>query len=78
MKEAEELSNINSGTEREENLKKTRKVRAAKTIDESSEDELSEEMVALDIPKFPKHFITAETNKKTLKITNNIQKSKHD
>lgn len=78
MKEAEELSDINSGTEREESLKKTRKVRAAKTINESSEDELSEEMVTLDIPKFPKYSITAETNKKTLKITNNIQKGKHD
>jgi len=78
LKEAEELSDINSGTEREENLKRQEKLKPAKIIDESSEDELSEEMIALDIPKFPKHFITTETNKKMLKITNNIQKGKHD
>ncbi|KAL6416980.1 hypothetical protein ACFW04_013067 [Cataglyphis niger] len=37
LKGAEELSNINSGTEIEENLKKSRKIRAAKVIDKSKQ-----------------------------------------
>lgn len=77
LKQAEELSDINSGTDVEDILKKTRKTRAAKIIDESSNDisdELSDEMILVsEIPKITnKHSMTAESTKKLLKITKNI------
>lgn len=78
MKDAEELSDINSGTEIEENLKKLRKIRAAKVIDESNEESSDDEMALISqLPKFSnKHFMTAETTKKALKITKDAQKGK--
>lgn len=79
LKEAEELSDINSGTDIEENLKKSRKIRAAKVMDETSNDELTDEMELIsEIPKYPnKHSVTAETTKKPLQITKDSQKNKH-
>lgn len=55
MKEAEELSDINSGTEKEELQKKSRKFRAAKTMDSSmsSDEELSTDSFISDLPKIP-------------------------
>ncbi|GAB1860856.1 DUF4806 domain-containing protein [Camponotus japonicus] len=77
LKDAEELSDINSGADIEENLKKSRKIRAAKIVDETSNDadESSDEMILVsEIPKFPnKHSMTAETSK-TSKITKNAPK----
>lgn len=64
LKDAELLSDINSGTDIEEHLKKSRKIRAAKIIDESSNDgEFSDDMILIsDIPKFPsKPSITTES-----------------
>lgn len=81
LKDAEELSDINSGTEIEENFKKSRKIRAAKVIDESSNDELSDDEMELisQLPKFPnKHSMTAETTKKTVEVTKDAQKGKRD
>lgn len=81
LKDAEELSDINSGADIEENLKKSRKIRAAKIVDETSNDadESSDEIILVsDIPKFPnKHSMTAETSK-TSKITKNAPKGKYD
>lgn len=81
LKDAEELSDINSGADIEENLKKSRKIRAAKIVDETSNDadESSDEMILVsEIPKFPNnHFMTAETSK-TSKITKNAPKGKYD
>lgn len=81
LKDAEELSDINSGPDIEENLKRSRKIRAAKIVDETSNDtdESLDEMIQVsEIPKFPnKHSMTAETSK-TSKITENASKSKYD
>lgn len=79
LKEAEELSDINSGTDLEENLKRSRKLRAAKVIDESmsNDDELSDDMIlSSEIPKFPnKHSMSAKISKEALKLTKNSQKA---
>ncbi|XP_011633937.2 uncharacterized protein LOC105425076 [Pogonomyrmex barbatus] len=80
LKDAEELSDINSGTEIKENLKKSRKIRAAKVIDKSSNEESSDDEMALisQLPKFSnKHSMTAEITKKALKITKDAQKGLH-
>lgn len=63
LKDAEIISDGNSGTEIERNLKKSRKIRAAKVFDESSNDELSDDMILMsDIPKFPsKRSTTTES-----------------
>ncbi|XP_025267613.1 uncharacterized protein LOC112637041 [Camponotus floridanus] len=78
LKDAEELSDINSGPDIEENLKRSRKIRAAKIVDETSNDtdESLDEMIQVsEIPKFPnKHSMTAETSK-TSKITENASKN---
>jgi len=64
LKQAEEESDLTSNTEKEEYLKKSRKLRAAKTIDDasmSSSDELSDEFLS-ELSKVPK--ITNTTYKK--------------
>jgi len=55
LKQAEDISDLNSGTDKEEILKKSRKFRAAKTIDTSttSNDELSDESYISDLPNIP-------------------------
>ncbi|XP_032684454.1 uncharacterized protein LOC116850360, partial [Odontomachus brunneus] len=54
LKEAEELSDLNSGTEKEEYLKKSRKIGAAKIMDtSSSSQEMLNDDVISDILKFP-------------------------
>ncbi|KAM0731578.1 hypothetical protein ACS0PU_002638 [Formica fusca] len=61
LKDAEELSDINSCTETEEYLKKSRKIRAAKVISESSNssDELSDiDDLLKNVPKIPEKQIT--------------------
>lgn len=69
LKEAEVVSEINSGAEIEKSLKKSRKFRAAKVIDESNElskeIESSDEVIQkLDIPKFPKtHSSNVQTER---------------
>ncbi|XP_077256672.1 uncharacterized protein LOC143894350 [Temnothorax americanus] len=62
LKEAEDTSDLNSGTEKEKFLKKSRKVRAAKPIDSSNdEEEESDDSFVSELPTFPKkrcHEIT--------------------
>lgn len=54
LKQAEDLSDLNSCTEHEEYLKKSRKIRAAKIYDSSSEDdEQSDDSTILSLPKPP-------------------------
>lgn len=64
LKDAEELSDLNSGTDRDEFLKKSRKIRAAKMFDEdTSNDEQSDDTsLILELPKVPeKRAITKTT-----------------
>ncbi|XP_036139933.1 uncharacterized protein LOC105834898 isoform X3 [Monomorium pharaonis] len=54
LKDAEETSDLNSGTEREEYRKKSRKLRAAKVADSSSSnDDQSDASFLSDIPTIP-------------------------
>lgn len=71
LKQAEELSDLTSNTEKEEFLKKSRKLRAAKIIDTSisSNEELTDESNISELPKIP---ITTSVAKP--KITKNTQK----
>ncbi|KAL0128517.1 hypothetical protein PUN28_003684 [Cardiocondyla obscurior] len=74
LKDAELLSDINSGSEVQENLKKSRKIRAAKTFNDSSNDELSDDLVLTDIPQFPtKRFKTAKNRLTPFKNNKNLQ-----
>lgn len=80
LKEAEEFSDINSGTEIEETLKKTRRHRAAKKLesdtDESSDDNMT---IMSQIPKIPNKTSTTAETKKTLKnIKNQDHKGNYD
>ncbi|KAL0101871.1 hypothetical protein PUN28_018425 [Cardiocondyla obscurior] len=78
LKDAELLSDINSGSEVQENLKKSRKIRAAKTFNDSSNDELSDDLVLTDIPQFPtKRFKTAENRLTPFKNNKNLQIVSH-
>lgn len=75
MKEAEELSDLNSGTEKEELLKKSRKFRAAKTVDSltSSNEELSDDSFMSDLPKIPDVSTKAHSS---MLIVNSKQEAK--
>lgn len=77
MKQAENESDLTSNTEKEEYLKKSRKHRAAKTIDTSmsSGDELSEVLLSefSTIPNFPN---TTNTYKNKSKNTRKKRKGK--
>lgn len=66
MKEAENLSDLNSGTDKEEMLKKSRKIRAAKSFDEeftSSSNEVSSDNDSF-ISKIPQLSQTAITQRR--------------
>jgi len=75
LKQAEETSDLNSGTDKEEILKKSRKFRAAKTIDTSttSNEELSDESHILDFPNIPD---VSTKGYNSINIANITQKSK--
>ncbi|XP_067208564.1 uncharacterized protein [Linepithema humile] len=67
LKDAEKLSDLTSNTDRDEFLKKSRKIRAAKSVDEdnTSNDEQSDTSLILDLPKVPeKHAIMKTKNGK--------------
>ncbi|XP_071576472.1 uncharacterized protein [Temnothorax nylanderi] len=69
LKEAEDTSDLNSGTEKEEFLKKSRKLRAAKPIDSSNdEEEESDDSFVSELPTIPK--------KRCHEITQNMSKNK--
>lgn len=80
MKDAEEVSEINSDTENNEYLKKSRKMRAAKIFDDSSSnDELLEEDVLIsELPENPDrrsttiHTVETKTAKNTGKGKNAV------
>lgn len=62
LKDAEETSDLNSGTEREEYRKKSRKLRAAKVVDSSSSnDDQSDASFLSDIPTIPTIPTTSKT-----------------
>lgn len=70
LKQAEELSEIDSCTEQEEYRKKSRKIRAAKIYDNSSsndEDELSD--IILDLPIIPPKYSVTDTETSKRKST---------
>ncbi|XP_067204860.1 uncharacterized protein [Linepithema humile] len=68
LKEAEEISDLNSGTEKNEYLKRSRKIRAAKLMNSSMSggDELSDENLLSDLPTVPKtsNMTTKHVSKK--------------
>lgn len=79
LKRAEEESDLTSNTEKEEYLKKSRKIRAAKIIDTSSSsnelsDKLSDDFI-LEIPKIPKSC-DMNTHIQKPKMIKDTQKSK--
>lgn len=55
MKQAEELSDLGSGSEKEANMKKSRKIRAAKIVEtcSSNEDEQSHDNFVAGLPNVP-------------------------
>lgn len=80
LKEAEDESDLNSGTDKYESRKKLRKIRAAKRIDEStsSVEELSDDSFMSEIPNMPtvctkKRSMTVH-NAKKLNIATDVQK----
>ncbi|XP_011858463.1 PREDICTED: uncharacterized protein LOC105556019 [Vollenhovia emeryi] len=80
LKDVEDLSDINSCTETEAYLKKSRKIRAAKVVTDSSSnssDEFSEaDQIFKDIPKVPKkEKTTTHTKIKTVMKNGNANVS---
>jgi len=76
LKQAEDLSDLNSCTEHEEYLKKSRKIRAAKIYDSSSEDdEQSGDSTISSLPKSP-NCQTDITRGPLKKKASQIQKDK--
>lgn len=71
LKEAEEISDLDSCTEQEEYLKKSRKHRAAKVVDNSSSHDEDEELemsdFVLNLPKVPSNCSRNEIETETLK-----------
>ncbi|XP_067206835.1 uncharacterized protein [Linepithema humile] len=79
LKDAEELSDLTSNTDRDEFLKKSRKIRAAKSVDEdnTSNDEQSDTSLILDLPKVPeKHAIMKTKNGKVSQTDRNLNSPK--
>lgn len=76
LKQAEEESDLTSNTEKDEYKKKSRKIRAAKTVDTSmsSSDELSDDFMSefSKIPKIPNRTVHI---KKSIIATNEKGKS---
>lgn len=74
LKEAEEMSDLNSCTENEEYRKKSRRFRAAKVKDSStsSNEELSDNSFISDLPNIPnspkRHYSTSAHIAKKQKI----------
>lgn len=72
LKEVEDFSDLNSGTERDENLKKSRRNRAAKTFhdgDTSTDEQSDEASIISDLPNIPE-------NPKTSRITKSYKEAK--
>lgn len=67
LKDAEELSDLNSDTDKDEYLKKSRKIRAAETLndDTSNDSEQSDNSLISTLPKVPeKHnYVKTKTTK---------------
>lgn len=65
LKEAENLSDLNSGTDKDEYLKNSRKLRAAKTLDEytSNDEESDDDSIISELPKVPEKRRKTITNK---------------
>lgn len=79
LKQAEDFSDINSGTEIDETLKKSRKHRAAKKlISDTDESSTDDDMILSQIPKIPNKDST--TVKKTLNNIKdqNVHQGNHD
>lgn len=75
LKQAEDVSDLTSNTEKEEYLKKSRQIRAAKIMDDtSSNDELLDELSDEFLNELPKMPSMTEINKQ--KIVENAQKGK--
>lgn len=75
LKQAEDVSDLTSNTEKEEYLKKSRQIRAAKIMDDtSSNDDLSDELSDEFLNELPKMPNMTEINKQ--KIVENAQKGK--
>lgn len=75
LKQAEELSDLDSNTEKEEYLKRSRKVRAAKSLDTSmSNEEISNDSFISELSKVPQTFNMNRYDKKSNKTA---QKSKN-
>jgi len=75
LKQAEDVSDLTSNTKKEEYLKKSRQIRAAKIMDDtSSNDELSDELSNEFLNELPKMPNMTEINKQ--KIVENAQKGK--
>lgn len=72
LKDAEQFSDINSGPDKEESLKRSRKIRAAKSIDESgSDDDTSDETTfTSQLPKPPQKRFRNVYSSNVSKYTN--------
>jgi len=67
LKQTEEMSDLNSGTDKDEYLKKSRKIRAKKEFESSisSSDELSsDENLLSDLPTIPTSKVSTHISKK--------------
>jgi len=82
LKQAEEMSDLNSGTDKDEYLKKSRKIRAKKefesSISSSDElsDELSDENLRSDLPTIPTSKVFTHISKKQ-KMQTPVKKGKN-
>lgn len=82
FKKAEDLSDLSSGTDNVEYLKKSRRIRAAKIIEQttSNDEELSDDNFISDFPNIPdvntkEHLMSTHIAKKP-KITKDAQHGK--
>lgn len=74
MKQAEELSDLDSNTEKEEYLKRSRKVRAAKSLDTSmSSEEISNDSFISELPKVPQTFNINRYDKNQTKLHKKVR-----
>jgi len=78
LKQAEEMSDLNSGTDKDEYLKKSRKIRAKKEFESSisSSDELSDENLLSDLPTIPTSKVFTHISKKQ-KMQTPVKKGKN-
>ncbi|XP_011066365.1 PREDICTED: uncharacterized protein LOC105153305 isoform X2 [Acromyrmex echinatior] len=73
LKEAEKLLNLSSNTEKEDYLKKPRKIRAIKLLDSDSDEELSDNSIKSLSPSIKKRCSMYLSVAKKQKITKNAQ-----